>query len=247
MGRLLGSDFPAKLRKLTPKNLAFGKRITMRGKYYQDVRDQHGKLVARVPWNQTVKKEVRAVVEVTSKKETDRSLDTLGLDVPGWNYETGSFDPKGGSARWSLPVFATLDPVPIGEPGGRVRGARSGRSGKWLGGVFERIDPVQWGGLIGDLPARLREAGGSNFRLRVTVMDRDGNEHTLIDPTQRNVESMTQPSDFREMLATACSIAGQRYGYAGATELLSVDLILGAQAEGAEDLAEVDFPYGYNF
>jgi hypothetical protein len=234
------------LLQISPKSIRFGKRFSMRGRYYQDVRDQHGRLVARLPWNQQVKREVRSVVEVVrgTGPVAPRQLRQLGLDVPGWEYERGSLEVEYGSANWSRRVFQA-EGIPLGEPGGRVRGSRRGRSGKWLGALFEALDPSDWSRLLANLPKRLQETSASNFRLRLTVRDREGNLHTVTDPTERLIQSLDSPAAYREMLATAAGLAAQRYGYAGATELVSIDLVMGAQAEGAEGMEE-GFPYGYN-
>lgn len=224
---VVGRELPGKVLKLGLKDLRFGKRVRIRGRYYQEIRDQNNKLRGRVPWYQRVRKDVRKLLEVELGVGTLAGRKRLGIEVRGWKVER--FDSKTAEVLWSKLLWRG-DGVPIGEPGGRVRGRRFGRTGKWLGRVFEELDPVGWMGIIDRLPRRLLEPDASNFRLRVTVLDREGKTHTVTDPTQRLIQSLVTPGQFREMLAEVCSLAARRFGYAGAVELLSVTMLMGGEA-----------------
>ncbi len=231
---VLGRRLPRKIAKgeISPKSLRFGKRIRRQGKYYQEVRDQNNKLVGRVRWYQKVKEDVRRVVEVKYETRTGKAVTTkrgrqrLGIEVAGWSVE--KFDVDTSEVLWSRRVWEGS--APIGEPGGRVRGPQRGRTGRWLGQVFEDVDPVSWIDILRKLPSRLRQPDASNFRLRIFVVDRDGNEHYVVDPTQRLIQGLRNPGQFRDMLAAACSLAARRFGYAGAVELIAIDLLMGGEA-----------------
>lgn len=52
------------IRKLDPRSLRFGKRVSRRGKYYQVVKDQHGKTRGMVRWYAGVRDDLRGLLEL---------------------------------------------------------------------------------------------------------------------------------------------------------------------------------------
>lgn len=67
-----------KVLSLDPKSLRFGSRVKRRGRYYQPVLDQHGKLRGMVRWYGGVRDDLRGLLEIQAE-----TADTVGWEEEG--------------------------------------------------------------------------------------------------------------------------------------------------------------------
>ena len=147
----------------------------------------------------------------------------LGLALPGWRVV--DFDARSGNVTWTRPVWDGA--APIGEPG---RSTRRGGAGRYIRPAIEAADPYSAWAMLEALPAGLQRPGASNFAFRAVCAARDGTRFAMTGPAFYNVESITRPQIFAQMLADVYIRAAHAHGYAGAVTVLAVELVMGADA-----------------
>ena len=217
--------------RVSYKKLRWGRRVKRKGHYYQQILDAKGRRKAEVPWHPALKEELRAVQKAAAGEATRRVREVLGYRVSGWKLE--SVDRKTGEPTFTKSVWRGR--TPIGEPGGRVTGAREGRSGRWLGRCFENMDPGSWLYLLEQAAGELSDPRHAYLIIRVRGSSADGSVHgesALHDvPLSEVVGNLGL---LRALLADALSKLGQNHGYGGRVTALEVTLSLVLLSEAYE-------------
>jgi hypothetical protein len=206
------------------KGLRFGKRRSVKGRYVQEVKDQQGRVVARVPWNQRTKRQVRTAVEVFYGTETRKTVREAGMAIPGWAPVSGAYDIEKGEAIWTRQVWKGV--APVGTPDLPKRDKSFG----YFGSAFEAVQPERFQGLIDALPDHMLRKGGSVIGLVFTLEPREGGDRIKHVYFKDRIDGylVTSPRMFLNTLfADGLMDVAHEYGYAGEMDIVAVELMVG--------------------
>lgn len=242
------------VERIRGRQYRFGGRVLRKGRYKQEILDTHGRVVGTVPWHQEVRKEVAAVVRAVEGRARKGDVKRLGFSLPGWKLS--AVGKRRGEPYYSRTVWEGEQP--IGEPGGRVRGPRRGRAGRYLGRVFDvdlgGVDPRDWAEVVADAARRVGDPRRAYVGIRVHGVTRDGIQVSAFQPPTKSLEVfradlftwagnriqlLSEAKAAREFLSDAAARLAREYGYAGAVLLTRIDLTLYVLEEGLSLEVEV--------
>lgn len=145
----------------------------------------------------------------------------LGLALPGWRVI--DLDTHAGNVSWTRPVWSGAQP--IGLPG---RSTRPGGAGRYIRPAIEALEVESCWDMLVALPPGLQRPGASSFSFQLLFATREGGRHRVTGPAFYNVESITRPQIFHQMLADVLIRAAHAHGYGGAVTALAVELVMAA-------------------
>jgi len=231
-----------RLLKEDPGQLRFGRPRKVKGRQVIQVRTGagDGQVVAVLPARKGLAREVKARLRLAGGERRVRDVKKVKLS-PGKGWQLLGLVPSHGDMTfWRRTVYTSRNGVPIGQRIGTPTlfwgRAGTATSGKELWKAFNKIQPLKWERIAAQVPDWFRERGGA-VGVIMKVMDSEGKTHEVWTATQWPLSAMTDPQRgqlfLSEMLATALSQAGRKYGYGGATLVLSVGLEIGVREPGA--------------
>jgi len=212
----------------SPKGLRFGKRIRIRGKYRQQVRDQRGKIVGLLAWNQKVRRRVRAAVEVYYGEESASTMQEAGLHIPGWKAVSGALDIETREAIWTKKVWKGT-PVPVGTP----HLPKKDKSYGYFGAAFEGVKPQRFIKIVDALPTRFLKDKGGNIGFVFVLENAEGTRAEYVYFKDR-IDGWGLGSKrlfLSTMWADALMAIAGEFGYGGEMVIISVSLMLGGSAQ----------------
>jgi hypothetical protein len=211
----------ARLSELGAARLKFGKRLRSGGRYYQEVRDERGRFIGRIPWQKGLPRRVKARLRLDAGERRARDLATIGLaPPPGWKVESVHPYQTGEASVWTRTIMSSRAGIPVGQPG---------ENSKYLRVAFSRHRPESWAALVEKIPAKFMKLRPM-FGVRGVFKDAGGREHYLGTGPQwfafQVLHRVQGPYLLREMYRVLLSQAGRKYGYEGLTRLLRLELEL---------------------
>jgi hypothetical protein len=207
------------------KSLRFGRRVKKAGKYFQQVKDRRGRVIAEVPWSPKVKRTVRAAVEHYFGTASKRTRREAGLDLPGWNAERGAFNMGTREAVWTREVWRGRG-VPVGTP----MLPKNHKSFGWFGAAFRAVEPDSFSSVIDRLPKHMLQPGGASIGLVLTV--RTGGrviKHVYFKDRIDSYLSGSEKQFLTGLFQDALTDVAHEFGYAGEAEIIAVSLMVGGQ------------------